>query len=111
MDQNWAQPHDVNISLPDLTFLPPWTGWLKSEPMSATVQFLPRVDCSMQGEDLWAYNSQPQNQGNKITVRLEGVDRFPSVPLWTGQGGLGGYLPLTLPHASALGFCLSRYGR
>jgi hypothetical protein len=44
-------------------------------------------------------------------VRREGVGRFIGLPLWTDWGGKGGCLPLILPLASAVGFCLSTYRR
>jgi len=44
-------------------------------------------------------------------VRREGVGRFTGLPLWRWWGRKKGYLPLILPLASEVGFCLSKYLR
>jgi len=44
-------------------------------------------------------------------VWREGVGRFNGLPLWRGWIRKKGYLPLILPLASEIGFCLSKYRR
>jgi hypothetical protein len=54
---------------------------------------------------------EKKKKTNKNAVRREWVGRLTGQLLWTGWGGKGGFLPLILPIASAVGFCLSRYCR